>query len=96
MQKLGLGEPTVTAAKYAGNPVGVPNPTTTQQNTAFVDLHLDATTGVTQLEVRVSCDGTCSGDEILWWFDAATGNWKNWDVGLTGQTGGACGTSGAR
>jgi hypothetical protein len=91
VHKLGTGEPTVTAARYTGNPVGVPNPNVDQQNTAYVDLHLDGAAGVTELEVRVSCDGTCSGDEILWWFDAAAGQWRNWDVGLTGQAGGAGG-----
>ena len=89
--EAGAGRADGHGGENAGNPVGVPNNNVTQQNTAFVDLHLDATTGVAQLEVRVSCDGTCSGDEILWWFDAAAGKWKNWDVGLTGQTGGASG-----
>ena len=41
--------------------MGVANPNIDLQNTAYVDLQLDTATGVTELEVRVNCDGTCSG-----------------------------------
>ncbi len=91
VHKLGLGEPTVTAASFTKNPVGVPNPNISQQSTAYTGLHLDTATGVDEIEVRVNCNATCGANTVLLWFDATTNTWKSWDLGMTGQTGGTSG-----
>ena len=91
VHKDGLGEPTVTASLFTGNPVGVPNPNVDQQSTSFVGLHLDTAADVDEIEVRVDCNGTCNANTILWWYDAAASKWRNWDVGLTGWSGDANG-----
>lgn len=88
LQKRGLGEPTVAVAKYAGNPVPQ-GPNLAQINTDYVNVHLDTPTDVSEIEVRVTCNGTCSGDEKLWWYDRTASEWKLFST--TGQAGGPAG-----
>jgi len=91
VHKTGNGEPTLTVARFASNPADGIEPYQGQMNTPYVDLHLSSTSGVTEIEVRVDCNGTCSGDERLWWWDAATSRWRAFDALYSGQTGGATG-----
>ncbi len=91
VSKTGNGEPTVTVAKFAGNPAGGVDPYQGSVNTPYVDVHLSGTSDVTQIEIRVDCNGTCSGDERLWWWDAVNSRWSAFSTLNSGQSGGASG-----
>ncbi len=84
--KSGLGEPTATVANYTGNPVSVTGSYTTPPDTAYVDVHLDQTSGVIQLEIRVKCLTSCDPNAFLWWWDAVNLNWTPFDSsGVSGS-----------
>lgn len=86
VRKTGNGEPVISVAKFSGLPVASANGNVTSQSTPYVDLHIDSTSGITELEIKVFCTASCNASDILWWWDAAGSRWRNFDVANTGQT----------
>lgn len=73
LNKYGLGEPIISLATFANNPLGHNEPGSTE----YVDVLLGSTTGVSQLKITLACKTACNpAADHIWWWDEAVSQWK--------------------
>ncbi len=67
--KEGSGQPTISLAKFAASPVALD---VTPSYSPYVDVHLDATTGVTSLQITVHyTEDEEEATHALWWWNGS-------------------------